>query len=285
MSLKLFDRAAACPPNARPALESLEERTVPAAGLLPGPALGHALVANLAAPAAAPLQQTPNLPISINSVSVVNGGLVASGLVGGIPFTTPVTVSPAANSTSTVPILDLQLAPIHLDLLGLTVDTSKICLDVTAQTGQGKLLGNLLADVANLLNGGTSLANILGGLSTSQIHTLDKGLTTLFRQGFRALDTTASPTTGPGNVLNLSLGPVNLDVLGLNVSLDNCSGGPVTVSVSAVPGSGNLLGNLVYDLIHLLDNGLPPLSSLGQDIHAVESILNDFHLGGLLGLI
>src|SRR5205085_11440498 len=72
------------------------------------------------------------------------------------------TVVPAA----TVPILHLTLNPIHLNLLGLTVDTSAICLKIDANTGPGNLLGNLLAGVANLLNGGTPLGTILGNLGT-----------------------------------------------------------------------------------------------------------------------
>jgi hypothetical protein len=66
------------------------------------------------------------------------------------------------------------------------------------------------------------------------------------------------------NVLHLSLGPVNLNLLGLMVTLDNCANGPVTVDITAQPGPGNLLGNLISDLAHLLDNnaGLGPLDRL-----------------------
>jgi hypothetical protein len=44
--------------------------------------------------------------------------------------------------------------------------------------------------------------------------------------------------------------------LGLVVNLNNCATppGPVTVSVTAVSGPGNLLGNLIGGLAHLLDN-------------------------------
>jgi len=49
-------------------------------------------------------------------------------------------------------ILDLSLAPIHLDLLGLVADTSAICVSVTAVPGPGKLLGNLLCSLEDLLN-------------------------------------------------------------------------------------------------------------------------------------
>jgi hypothetical protein len=58
-------------------------------------------------------------------------------------------------------ILLLDLAPIHLDVLGLVVDTSQIVIDVHAVPGAGNLLGNLLCAVTGLLDGG--LLN--GGLS------------------------------------------------------------------------------------------------------------------------
>jgi hypothetical protein len=55
-------------------------------------------------------------------------------------------------------ILFLDLGPIFLDVLGLTVDLSPITLDINAVPGPGNLLGNLLCAVAGLLDGG-----LLGG--------------------------------------------------------------------------------------------------------------------------
>lgn len=50
-------------------------------------------------------------------------------------------------------ILDLDIGAIHLDLLGLIVDLAPIDLDITAQSGPGQLLGNLLCGLAHLLDG------------------------------------------------------------------------------------------------------------------------------------
>lgn len=50
------------------------------------------------------------------------------------------------------PILFLELGPLFLDLLGLEVSLSQITLDITAVTGEGNLLGNLLCAVAGLLD-------------------------------------------------------------------------------------------------------------------------------------
>ena len=73
--------------------------------------------------------------------------------------------APVTGGTGTCTILDLTLGPIHLDLLGLVVDTNQIHLTITGQ--QGNLLGNLLCGIANALNGGApanQLANLLNHL-------------------------------------------------------------------------------------------------------------------------
>ena len=53
---------------------------------------------------------------------------------------------------ATCPILRLRLGPLHLDLLGLVVDLNQIRLRLTAVSGAGNLLGNLLCQVAGLLD-------------------------------------------------------------------------------------------------------------------------------------
>jgi len=55
-------------------------------------------------------------------------------------------------------------------------------------------------------------------------------------------------------VLDLSLGPLTVNLLGLEVVLDDCNGGPVTVTITAIPGGG-LLGDLLCSLADLLNNG------------------------------
>lgn len=58
-----------------------------------------------------------------------------------------------ASPAATCPILHLDLAPLTLNLLGLNVHLNEVVLDITATSGPGNLLGNLLCSVANLLNG------------------------------------------------------------------------------------------------------------------------------------
>ena len=102
-----------------------------------------------------------------------DGNLTVTGLVTGT-FTdlagvaTPVsqtvtTTVDAAQSTTACDIINLDLGPLNLNVLGLVVDLNQVQLDITAVPGAGNLLGNLLCAVAGLLDGnGTSgLANLL----------------------------------------------------------------------------------------------------------------------------
>jgi hypothetical protein len=50
-------------------------------------------------------------------------------------------------------------------------------------------------------------------------------------------------------ILHLELGPLSLDLLGLQVNLNQ-----VVLDITAVPGAGNLLGNLLCAVAGLLDN-------------------------------
>ena len=70
----------------------------------------------------------------------------------------PVNLQQSAGSCQ---ILDLVLGPLDLDLLGLQVHLDVVHLNITAQQGPGKLLGNLLCAVAGLLDGPTGLNAIL----------------------------------------------------------------------------------------------------------------------------
>ena len=62
------------------------------------------------------------------------------------------------------PVLNLVLGPLHLDLLGLNVDLNQVVLNITAQSGAGQLLGNLLCGVSNLLNTQSVAGGQLTGL-------------------------------------------------------------------------------------------------------------------------
>ena len=72
--------------------------------------------------------------------------------------------------------------------------------------------------------------------------------------------------------MHLDLGPISLNLLGLQVNLNE-----VVLDISAQPGPGNLLGNLLCSVVHLLDG-----TSL--NVTALVGLLNQI-LQGLLNII
>jgi hypothetical protein len=209
-----------------------------------------------------------------------NGMLVANGTLGGTPFQLPLTLSAASTgqaAQASTPVLDLQLGPIHLNLLGLKLDTSPICLDITAQQGSGNLLGNLVAGIANLLNQGSTQAQALGTLGAMNLRTFTTGLRNLINGALQQVTSLASVASGGSvssvaatqtspatNILHLAVGPLDLNLLGLAVHLDNCSDGPVTVDLTAQTGPGDLLGNLLGGLADALNGQVGVQSLLGE---------------------
>jgi hypothetical protein len=136
--------------------------------------------------AAAPERAGPNtninaVPTNVQGATldverfvVVDGALYAIGAVRGLTGVekAPVVITPVTYIGSTPPpdpdaistqqvgpnepgvcdVLFLHLPPIFLDLLGLTIETSLIQIDVDAVPGPGNLLGNLLCAILGLLD-------------------------------------------------------------------------------------------------------------------------------------
>ncbi len=70
--------------------------------------------------------------------------------------------------------------------------------------------------------------------------------------------------TASCSILHLDLGPLSLNLLGLQVNLSR-----VVLDITAVPGAGNLLGNLLCSIANLLNNP----SSLAQLLTQILGIL------------
>jgi hypothetical protein len=220
-----------------------------------------------------PLPNSIQIVPNITSVALVNGQLVATGTVTAtvhgrpttVPFSAPLDVSVA--QPGVCPVLDLRLGPINLNLLGLVVQTSPICLTITATPGGG-LLGDLLCQLGTLLDQGLTISQALATFSPDDLNTLLGGLSDLLNGALanlnQAILTLITPHPGHRTcaILHLELGPLNLTLLGLNVELDNCANGAITVDITAIHGGG-LLGNL---LCSLLGRGLLNIGATLQDI-------------------
>ena len=102
----------------------------------------------------------------IVAVGTLTGTLTNSlgTVIGSIVRTISLIVNAAATQAS-CEILHLELGPLDLNLLGLVVHLDRIVLDITAVPGAGNLLGNLLCAVANLLNAGGPLQQIVNLLN------------------------------------------------------------------------------------------------------------------------
>jgi len=159
-------------------------------------------------------------------------------------------------------ILSLHLAPLYLNLLGLQVRTSDINVKITGD--RHRLLGSLFCSLSRGIN-----LNRLQ-LAKRTVHSLNQRLDNrpLHLVRFRApvypqqqpTSSTTNTTTGmqraippvpPGSceVLDLLLGPLHLDLLGLIVDLYGPTRqDPVEVLVTADP-NGGLLGSLLCQTI------------------------------------
>jgi hypothetical protein len=79
------------------------------------------------------------------------------------------------------------------------------------------------------------------------------------------------PIPGACQILNLVLGPITLNLLGLVVRTNQ-----INLRIDAVPGAGNLLGNLLCSITNLLNPGgaLGPLTTaLNQLTAALNALL------------
>jgi hypothetical protein len=110
---------------------------------------------------------------TLQKFAVKNGEVVAIGTLTGTVTNTLGAILGSIVQNVTLPviigqtscdILHLELGPISLNLLGLQIDLNQIVLDITAQSGSGNLLGNLLCAVAGLLDQPTSLAKLLNDI-------------------------------------------------------------------------------------------------------------------------
>jgi hypothetical protein len=119
--------------------------------------------------------------LAISRFAVQNGTLMAVGTLTATitdaagtvlrTFVSNVAV-PVVDADGTCDILNLDLGPLDLNLLGLQIHLNQVVLDIVAQTGAGNLLGNLLCAIAGLLDGGvlggqlvTLLNQLLGALA------------------------------------------------------------------------------------------------------------------------
>ena len=173
-------------------------------------------------------------------------------------------------SKATVPVLNLYVAPVHLNLLGAVVDTSAIQVTITAHTGPGLILGDVVGDLAHLfdppLPKTLSLDYIdvkLGQLLTQ----LNQQIPGFGTAAIKKAATTTTPTNDR-NILALTVPPIDLNLLGLILKTSQ-----IQVNADAISGPGNLLGNVLTDLLNTVGATPANIGTLNSDVNAILSKL------------
>ncbi len=128
-----------------------------------------------------------------------------------------------------------QNNPNNLTVTG-TASTGQVfngVLDITrfaVQNGQIVAIGQLTGTITNTVNGVTTIVG-----QVSQLVTLP-----------------VTPGQATTEILNLQIGAISLNLLGLQIDL-----APISLVITAQQGAGNLLGNLLSAVAGLLDRGGP----------------------------
>jgi hypothetical protein len=183
-------------------------------------------------------------------------------------------------------VLMLHLAPLDLELLGVQVQTSTINLNISALHGQ--VLGDLFcalshakvtfpraSQVARALNSRLHGRSLRVFAATQSVPAAPSMLAS---QSLRPFAAAAPPSC---QVLQLVLGPLNLNLLGLVVDLyGQTPTSPVIVTINAIPSQG-LLGQLLCGLAG--GTGVSSVSGLQSLLSSLGVNLSIAQIQGLVG--
>ena len=120
-----------------------------------------------------------------------------------------------------------------------------VVLPVTGTLADG---GTFVGTVSNLaassVGGVLTLSGVLNGTATSATGVVTQVVNFAF-------SSIVIPGAGAAcRILTLDIGAINLNLLGLVIDL-----APIALDITAVPGRGNLLGNLLCAVVRLFDGG------------------------------
>jgi hypothetical protein len=185
--------------------------------------------------------------------------LMASLMIGGAA-----TAASGSANTSKGTVAQTALGTLTSKVVGKASDGSKVTghfnpIAFTKKDGKQQVKG-LIEGVVTHSDGTKDTFTALRTMKVKSINgTSLSGLNRSSAQGLVACD-----------ILHLVLGPLDLDLLGLVVHLDK-----VVLDITAVPGAGALLGNLLCAVVGLLD---------GTGIGGLSGILTNL-LNAILGIL
>ena len=128
-----------------------------------------------------------------------------------------------------------------------------------SSVGSGAFAGTFNVQQFSVINGAVNAVGTLIGTVTGA-----GGQLTSVVLNNVAIPLSGTPSGGC-QVLTLTLGPLHLDLLGLVVDLNQ-----INLNITAQPGAGNLLGNLLCDVTNLLNNPAGLANLLNQILGALR---------------
>lgn len=142
-------------------------------------------------------------------------------------------------------------------------DAALTSIPITQTVAGGTFVGEYTATGASIVEGVLTLTGTLTGTVTdatgaviAEVSETVSGAVSAAADGARC------------DLLFLDLGPINLDLLGLVIDLS-----AVQLDIYAVPGAGNLLGNLLCAVVGLLDGPNPIGNALTNLLGLINRIL------------
>jgi hypothetical protein len=133
-----------------------------------------------------------------------------------------------------------------------------ISIPVTGSGGGSTFVGTFDLQRFTVVNGAVSAVGTLTGTVTNALGVVTSVVRTL------AIPLDLGAVQATCDILHLELGPLSLDLLGLNIDLNR-----VVLDITAQAGAGNLLGNLLCAVAGLLDDP----SGLANLLNRILSIL------------
>ena len=139
---------------------------------------------------------------------------------------------------------------------------------VTGQVANGGVFNGVLHVTHVAVDSATGALSAAGTLSGTLTNTAGQVTGTVSNMAVTGIP--LASVTGSCTILTLNLGPLDLNLLGLMVHLNQ-----VVLNITAQPGPGNLLGNLLCSIANLLNGG-----NLNNLLTELTGLLNQI-LGGL----
>jgi len=182
----------------------------------------------------------------VNSVSLSVSGVGSGSLDNSAPV-------------ADTPVLDLFVAPVHLDLLGLLATTEPIHLTIIGHSGPGLVLGNVVYELAHLFD-----PPLPAQLNLDDLNQRLAGLISRLESQIPGITPAPSPPVQltTDQFLQLTVPSLNLNLLGLLLQSS-----PITVNGYAHPGDTLLLGNLLTTVLNTVGATRQNLTGLNSNLN------------------